>query len=107
MSDNIIIALIGVIGAVIGSISTLMGQWLVHYLKRRDEIQKDELRRNLLKKMLEDERFEWRSFKTLMHVIGSDEQKTQQLLLEIGARASEDGQELWALISKKPLPQQQ
>ncbi len=29
---------------------------------------------------------------------------TKRLLLEIGARASEDGRPLWALIENKPLP---
>jgi hypothetical protein len=107
MDENIVIALIGVAGAVIGSISTLLGQWLVHWLKRRSEKQKDEPRRKLLKKMLEDDKFEWRSLNTLMHVIGADEETTKQLLLEIGARASEDGKDLWALISRKPLPHSQ
>ena len=104
MGESIVIALVGVIGAIIGSVSTLVGQWLLYNLKRRSEWQQDEPRRKLLKQMMENDRFEWRNLSTLMHVVGADEKTTQRLLLEIDARASEDGQDLWALISNKPLP---
>ena len=103
MNGNILIALIGVSGAVIGSLSTLAGQWLVHYRKDQAERTKEEPRRKLLRQMLESEKNEWRKLETLMHVIGADEEKTKSLLIEIGARASEDGTELWALIQNKPL----
>jgi len=103
MSENILIALIGVGGAVIGSISTLAGQWLIHCLKSKAEKEKEEPRRKLLKNMLESDKNEWRKLETLMHVIGADAEKTKSLLIEIGARASENGNELWALIKNKPL----
>ena len=54
--------------------------------------------------MLQDETHEWRQLYTLQHVIGADEALTKRLLIQIGARASEDGKPLWALISRKPLP---
>lgn len=50
--------------------------------------------------MLNDKRFEWRKLETLAHVIGADENETMSLLLELGARASEDGEKLWSLISR-------
>ena len=37
------------------------------------------------------------------NIIGADEEKTKRLLLQIGARASEDGQPKWALKSRAPL----
>jgi len=37
-----------------------------------------------------------------MHVIGADEATTKRLLLEIGARGSEDGQDLWGLLERNP-----
>lgn len=40
-------------------------------------------------------------------VIGADEETTKRLLLEIGARSSEDGRPLWALIRRQPLPSSQ
>ena len=104
MTESATVAWIGVIGAIIGSVSTLIGQYLIHYLKERTEKKREKPRRELLKIMLEDDRFEWRNLSTLQHVIGADEETTKRLLLEIEARASEDGKPLWALISKKPLP---
>ena len=35
---------------------------------------------------------------------GADEQTTKRLLIEVGARASEDGQPLWGLVERNPLP---
>ena len=104
MNTEITLALIGVAGAVIGSISTTVGQWLMHFLQQRSEAKKVEPRKMMLRKMLEDDSFRWRKLKTLMHVIGANEETTKQLLIEIGARGSEDGQELWGLISRNPLP---
>lgn len=42
-----------------------------------------------------------------MHVIGADESTTKQLLLEIGARGSEDKQELWGMIKHHPFGEKQ
>ena len=53
--------------------------------------------------MLGHNDYTWRKLDTLMHVIGADEEKAKRLLLELGARASEDGQSLWALKSRAPL----
>ncbi|MEQ8360107.1 MAG: hypothetical protein RH860_11515 [Cytophagales bacterium] len=102
MNENILIALIGISGAIIGSLGTLAGQWQVHRLKVQAEKSKDEPRRKLLLKMLESDENDWRSLETLSHVIGADKEKTKNLLIDIGARASEDGKELWALIKNKP-----
>jgi hypothetical protein len=54
--------------------------------------------------MLEDERFpgRWWELHTLMHVIGADEETTKRLLIEIGARGSEDGKDFWGLIKHHP-----
>lgn len=58
--------------------------------------------------MLEDNRFpdRWRKLDTLMHVIGANEETTKRLLLEIGARGSEDKQEHWGLIKYHPFQEQ-
>jgi hypothetical protein len=45
-----------------------------------------------------------RQLETLMHVIGANEDKTKALLLEVGARALEDGKPLWGPKSRNPLP---
>lgn len=104
MSESIVIALIGVAGAVIGSIATIAVQWLSHFLQERAAAKKDKPRKDLLLEMLCSPKYQWRKLETLMHVIGADEETTKRLLLEIGARASEYGQPLWGLIKRNPLP---
>src|SRR4051794_36450937 len=104
MNENIEIALIGVAGAVIGSLATVATQLVTHCLKSRDQTKRDKPQKDMLKEMLNHEDWKWRKLETLQHVIGADEQTTKRLLLEIRARASEDGQPLWGLISRNPLP---
>lgn len=98
MSESIVIALIGTAGAVIGSIGTIAVQLLSHFLQERVVVKRDKLRKDLLLRMLQSSKYQWRKLETLMHVIGADEETTKRLLLEVGARASEDGQVLWGLI---------
>ncbi len=104
MSEPIVIALIGITGAVIGSVATIAGNVVLYCLKERTAAKREKPRRNLLIAMLKHPDYQWRKLDTLMHVIGTDEQTTKRLLLEIGARASEDGQPLWGLITRNPLP---
>ena len=111
MDDKVIVALAGfggaIIGAVIGSIATIAGQVINHCLTERSKTRADRPRKTLLKQMLNDKRHEWRNLSTLMHVIGTDEETAKRLLIEIGARASENGEPIWALMSNKPLPDAQ
>ena len=105
MNDTIVVAFIGVLGAVIGSFATIAGNLTMHWLKEYSEAKKDEPRKKLLKNMLNHPTFSWRNLDTLTNVIGSSEEKTKTLLLEMGARGSEDGQPKWGLISRNPLPE--
>jgi hypothetical protein len=107
MGENVVIALIGVAGAVIGSVATIAGNIVLHCLKDRAAAKREKPRRDLLLQMLKHPEYKWRRLDTLMHVIGADEQTTKRLLLEVGARASEDGQPLWGLIERNPLPSSQ
>ena len=102
MDEKITIALIGFGGVVIGAVIQIIGSVVKHYLEQRTKDRTDERRKQLLMTMLESERFKWRNLETLMHVIGADEETTKRLLLEIGARGSEDKQELWGLIKRNP-----
>jgi hypothetical protein len=104
MSEPIVIALIGIAGAVIGSVATIAGNVVLHCLKARAAMKREKPRRDLLLQMLRHPEYNWRKLDTLMHVIGVDEPTTNRLLLEVGARASEDGQPLWGLIERNPLP---
>jgi len=107
MSESIVIAVIGVAGAVVGSIATMASSILLHCLRERAAAKRDKPRKDLLLEMLNDPEYKWRRLDTLMHVIGADEKRTKALLLEIGARASEDGQPLWGLTKRNPLPRKQ
>ena len=81
MSESIVIALIGVFGAVIGSVATVAVQWLSHHLHECATEKRDKPRKVLLLKMLKSTKFQWRKFEKLMHVIGADEEITKRLLL--------------------------
>src|SRR6266496_3140687 len=103
MSEHILIALIGVAGAIVGSIATVAVTVLTHWLKQRAKEKRDKPRKELLLELLRDPEYKWRRLDTLTHVIGSDAETTKSLLLDLGARASEDGQPLWGLIERNPL----
>jgi hypothetical protein len=107
MTENILIALIGIVGAVIGSVATVAVQWFNHYMGVQSQLEQDRPRKELLGKMLRSPKYPWRKLDTLMHVIGADEENTKRLLLDLGARASEDGQSLWGLIERNPLADSQ
>jgi len=92
-----------VIGGAIGVMAPVAKSFVDDYLARRRVDPLAEARKALLRKMLEGE-FSWRNLETLQHVIGADGDCTRALLLEIGARASEDGQDKWGLISRNPFP---
>ena len=97
-------AIVGLIGVIIGSLLTIIGNIVIHVLKEKSQNKKDKPRKDLLKEMLEDESYpeRWRKLDGLMHVIGANEETTKRLLLEIGARGSEDKQELWGLKKYHP-----
>jgi HEAT repeat protein len=104
-------AWIALLGALVGGLLSIGGNLLLEGFKQRAKKKKDEPRKKILREMLRDERFPegWRKLRTLMHVIGANEETTKRLLIEIGARGSEDGEDLWGLIVwKKGLtPQEQ
>lgn len=104
MSETVVVALVGLAGAIVGGVMTLAGNVLVHCLKERTEAMRDAPRKRLLLEMLQHSEHKWRNLETLAHVIGADAEATKRLLLEVGARASEDGKPLWGLTSRNPLP---
>lgn len=103
LTEPVTIAMIGIAGAVIGSIATIAGNIAMHFIKECTAAKKDKPAKDLLNEMLNHNDHTWRKLDTLSHVIGASEEKTRQLLLEVGARASEDGKSLWASKSKAPL----
>jgi len=93
-----------VAAAFIGAATTPVGIILTHWLQNRRANRIDFERKKLLKTMLNRSDWKWRNLDVLSHVIGADEDTTKRLLLEIAARASEDGQKKWGLISRVGLP---
>jgi len=99
------IAIIGIVGAIIGSVITILGNVFLHWCQTKKESALDKARIGLLKKMLNEKK--WRHLSTLSRVIGANEDTTRRLLIEAGARSSEkeraDEEEPWGLISKNPI----
>jgi hypothetical protein len=103
------IAIIGLIGAVIGSLLTLGGNLLLHRLKEKPQKELDKQRISILKEMLDDDRFpeKWRNLTTMAAVIGADESETKRLLIKAKARGSEKADGKWGLIKNHPFPSSQ
>lgn len=99
------IAIVGLLGVVVGTLATAGSTLLVNWLRGRKQTSLDNARKNLLRKLLGTK--DWRKLSTLSRVIGSDSEETRRLLIAIEARGSEvpreDGDEVWGLISRHPL----
>jgi len=93
------------IGSLVGGGATIGGFFIKHCLDEQARAKRDEPRKSLLRKMLSDPGPDgWRKFETLSRVIGADASETARLLVEVGARGSETGNNVWAFIKDKPLP---
>ena len=69
--------------------------------KRVPGLRRDQKRMAILRAMLEDPAYEWRRIGTLSRAVGLPNEKTRDLLISIGARASVGGgNEMWALTSR-------
>ena len=102
ISEGVIIAFIGFGGVVVGAVLSIAGQFALNWRQERGQRMVDKARKELLRKMLERPEWTWRSFSRLKDVVGADDETTKRLLLEIGARGSEDGEPQWGLISRNP-----
>jgi len=101
----------GLIGGVLGVVGTLVSSYygprkFEEWREKRLEERLNGPRKRLLRKMLEDPRFnDGRTLETLSQVTGTSKEECRRLLIEIEARGVKlaDGKEGWALITKKPL----
>lgn len=95
----------GFIGVLTGATVSGTAIWLKYYLDRKDQINLDNLRKEMLHHMLRNPPpdTEWRKLETLARVIGADDETTTRLLIELGARGNEKEKDVWALKSDKPL----
>ena len=103
MNDNIIIALISIFGVIIGTFISSGTNYIVEKNKNKKQNKLDNIRQDILMKMLQDKEFEWRKLSTLSKVIGCTEEETKNHLIVIGARGSEKESEMWGLILNHPL----
>ena len=105
MENPLAVAIAGIIGIIVGALIPVLGNVLIHYLQNQQKDQLDKLRKELLVKMLDSDRFpnKWRKLETLSRVIGADDETTKRLLIEIGARGSESESNSWGLIKHHPL----
>lgn len=97
------VAFIGVLGAIVGSAVTIVGNFAFEWFRTREDRKLTDDRKELLKKMLNHPDHTWRKIETLSAVIGCDEERTKGYLIAIGARGSEKNDGKWGLISKHPL----
>lgn len=103
------VALIGILGGIIGAALTLIGNIIFHWFKDKPQRDLDSQRITILKVMLDDERFpeKWRNLSTLSAVIGSSDEETKRLLIKVKARGSEKVDGKWGLIKNHPFPDAQ
>ena len=96
---------LGIIGVAVGSIGQFYIDRFRHERDTKAQRELDDRRKELLKNALENPPpdTEWRKLQTLSRIIGADYETTTRLLIEIGARGSEKENEVWALLSEKPL----
>jgi len=103
------IALIGIVGGIVGSFLTIIGNIVFHWYKEKSQREFDKQRIKILTQMLDDNRFaeKWRNLSTLSAVIGADESETKMLLIKAKARGSEKADGKWGLIKNHPFPSQE
>lgn len=90
------------LGAIVGGGCSIVATWLSEHLRTKRSRRLDKIRKDRLRRMLSDERYQWRNFSTLCDAIGADEETTAELLLEIDARRSTSDKNAWGLVSRNP-----
>jgi hypothetical protein len=106
--------LAGLLGGVVGGFVGLLGATVTSYWGprmleqwRASNVEKQQHgpRKELLRKMLSDPRFEIRTIQTLSRVSGTSDEECRRLLIELGARGVliAGDREGWALIERYPL----
>ncbi|MBI5074824.1 MAG: hypothetical protein HZB62_06615 [Nitrospirae bacterium] len=58
------IALVGFIGAIVGSVLTLIGNFAIEWFKGKKQKRIDEARQKILKQMLKEQAFQWRNLRS-------------------------------------------
>lgn len=90
------------IGATIGGVTSIATTWLSEFLRNKRSTKLDKIRKDRLRRILEDEKRRWHSLDKLSAAIGTDDETTAGLLLEIDARRNVGPKEVWGLVSRNP-----
>jgi hypothetical protein len=99
----------GVVGGVFGWIAAVVSsywgpRWLEEWRDNRSETLIHGPRKDMLRELLADDAFEWRTLRTLARASGTEPEECRRLLIEIGARGSTgDDEELWGLLQRHPI----
>ncbi|MFW6753800.1 hypothetical protein ACKUG4_24295 [Pseudomonas glycinae] len=102
-------ALIALLGVLVGSIVSIIGNLLIYWYQNKRANSLDNLRKKLLKKMLDNSRFpEGRSLETLCRVTGAEPENCRRLLIELGARGFTltRGGEGWTYVKNREWSEQ-
>lgn len=95
----------GVAGVTIGGAIQFGFNLARDWFQSRKQTRLDDMRKDLLREALENppSGTEWRKLTTLCGIIGAKPEETTRLLIELGARGSESQEDVWALLSERPL----
>ncbi|WP_182999859.1 MULTISPECIES: hypothetical protein [unclassified Pseudomonas] len=102
-------AVIGFFGVLFGSALSIIGNLIFHWYQNRRANSLDNLRKTLLRQMLDNSKFpEGRSLETLSRVSGAEPEKCRRLLIEIGARGFTlaRGGEGWTYVKNRQWSEQ-
>lgn len=94
-----------VLGAFIGAGATITGNFITHWANHKRSNALLAKRQALLRRLLEDPDYQWRTIETLSASIGASEETTAEILIEMGARTYESNRRAWGLISRNPFSQ--
>lgn len=106
MSSDVYVAHVGVVGVLVGSVSTALLTFLTNHFQMSEKRKIDETRKKLLKEALGNlEHKEGRSLDTLVKITGAEPTECRRLLIQINARGFtlKDGREGWCYIKDRPL----
>ena len=83
---------------IVTAIAGFLGGAGLDLFRHRDEWGYATAAKRQLKSALSETDQEWRTFERLSHIAGSpDDQQLRKWLIQIGARRSGDGQDLWTM----------
>jgi hypothetical protein len=72
--------------------------FLSFFYKVHSDAKRERRNREILTKMLSHPSYKWRRIRTLARSIAESKERTEQILLDMGARPDEAGKPIWTLV---------